>query len=131
MGLQRLSVSWNSERSVRKIIVIGEIDISTVPQLEEQLCEARTDDPFSVVVSLAQCTYCDSTGLSVLLRHARQTPNFVVVSPEGSDVRRLLRLAGVEDALSVVDDLDAAYKAARLCRRVVGKVPSATGGVRA
>ncbi len=112
--MQRLSVSWTSERSVRKIIVIGEIDISTVPHLEEQLCEARTDDPFSVVVSLERCTYCDSSGLSTLLRHARQTPNFVVVSPEGSDVRRLLRLAGVEKALGVVNDLDAALAATRM-----------------
>ncbi len=105
MGLQRFSTTWVSENGVRAVTVVGEIDISTAPELDEQLCEARTDDPFSVVVSLAQCTYCDSSGLSVLLRHARQTPNFVIVSPEGTDVRRLLRIAGIEETLCVVGDL--------------------------
>jgi anti-sigma B factor antagonist len=113
MGLQRLSMSWVSENGVREMTVVGDIDISTVPEFDEQLCEARSDDPFSLVVSLAQCTYCDSTGLSVLMRHARQTPNFIVVSPEGTDVRRLLRVAGVEKTLGVVDDLSAARAIAK------------------
>ncbi|MGA3037160.1 MAG: STAS domain-containing protein [Vulcanimicrobiaceae bacterium] len=113
MGLQRLSTSWVCENGVRELTIVGDIDISTVPEFDEQLCEVRRDDPFSLIVSLAQCTYCDSTGLSVLLRHARQTPNFIVVSPEGTDVRRLLRVAGVEKALGVVDDLSKARAAAR------------------
>ena len=100
---QRLVTSWTYvEDGVPHVMVAGEIDISTAPQLDEVLCEARTQDPPSLVLSLNECTYCDSSGLSVVLRHARRTAHFILVSPHGSDIRRLFRLAGVDALMTVV-----------------------------
>lgn len=88
--------------------VVGEIDLSTAPQLDEVLCEASTQDPFSLILSLDRCTYCDSSGLSVILRHARRTPHFLVVAPDDSDIRRLLQVSRVEALVHVVPSLEAA-----------------------
>lgn len=88
--------------------VAGEIDISTAPQLDKVLCEATMQDPFSLILSLGECGYCDSSGLSVILRHARRTPHFLVVAPEGSDIRRLLRVSRVDELVQVVPTLEAA-----------------------
>ena len=105
----RLVASWEClEDDVPHVSVAGEIDISTAPQLDEVLCEARTQDPFSLILSLAECAYCDSIGLSVILRHARHTPHLIVVSPEGSDIRRLLRVSRVDELVQVVSSLEAA-----------------------
>ena len=105
----RLVASWEySEDDIPHVSAEGEIDITTAPQLDEILCEARAQDPFSLILSLEQCTYCDSIGLSVILRHARGTPNLVVVSPDGSDIRRLLRVSHVDELLHVVPTFESA-----------------------
>lgn len=88
------------------LAVAGDLDIYSAPKLDEAMCEARSNEPFSLIVSLERCGYCDSTGLSVLLRHAHATPIFVVVAPFGTNMRRFLNIAGVEEFFGVVDDLN-------------------------
>ena len=101
--------SWTYlQDDIPHVTVVGEIDLSTVPQLDEVLCEACTQDPFSLILSLDRCTYCDSSGLSVILRHARRTPHFLVVSPDDSDIRRLLRVSRVDELVQIVPSLEAA-----------------------
>jgi hypothetical protein len=46
--------------------------------------------------------------LSVILRHARRTPHFLVVSPYHSDIHRLLRVSRVDELVQVVPNLQAA-----------------------
>lgn len=100
---ERTVVSWVAgENGVPLVTVAGEIDIATAPQLDRALFEACMQASSSVVVSLEQCTYCDSSGLSVLLRHARRMAHFIVVSPEESDVRRLLRISQLDRLFEVV-----------------------------
>jgi anti-sigma B factor antagonist len=100
-----LDVSVTLRGDVPLVAIGGELDIATAPRLDEALCEARSNEPFSVIVSLVECSYCDSSGLTVLLRHAKETPIFVLVAPKGSNVRRFLRIAGAEEHLAVVDTL--------------------------
>ncbi|MBV8425051.1 MAG: STAS domain-containing protein [Candidatus Eremiobacteraeota bacterium] len=116
LGLQReegsvqneLVATWLLVDGIPHITVVGEINVSTAPILDEALCEARHDDPFCVVLSLEACSYCDSRGLSVLLRHARKTPRFVVISPDGSGVRKLLRITRTDQTFEVVGSADEA-----------------------
>ena len=105
MEKSRLSVSWVMFDGVPEISVAGEIDIATAAELDEVFFEARMAEPFSLIVSLEGCGYCDSSGLSVLLRHAHHVPNFISVVPEDSDVRRLFRVAKVEETLGVVGSM--------------------------
>lgn len=105
---RELVASWVRTDGVPYVMADGEITIATAPLLDEMLCEARADDPFAVVVSLEKCTYCDSTGLGVLLRHAKQTPHLVVVCPWNSVVRRFLRITRADEIFSVVGDFEEA-----------------------
>ena len=102
----RMTASWIPQDGIPQVTVVGEVDTATAPELDAALCEARAGDPKSVIVSLEACTFCDSTGLSVLLRHARNTPHLVVVVPETSFVRRVVRLTQADRFFRVVGSVD-------------------------
>ena len=103
---EELVASWVSNEGVPEIIVEGEVNISTRPLLDKVLCEARTQEPFAMIVSLEKCTYCDSAGLAVLMRHARQVPHFIVISPAESALRRLLRITRLDEMFEVVENAE-------------------------
>ena len=105
---EELVATWVQDDGVPRVIVEGEVNISTRPLLDKALCEARTQEPFSLIVSLEKCTYCDSAGLAVLMRHGRQVPHFIVISPENTAVRRLLRITRLDQMFEVVENADAA-----------------------
>jgi anti-anti-sigma factor len=106
---QPLIASWTpGEDGTPTVTVSGEIDMSTAPVLDKVLCESRMQDPFAIIVSLENCTYCDSSGLGVLIRHARQVPHLIVISAESSHVRRLLRVSRADEIFEVVSNSQAA-----------------------
>ena len=53
------------------VVVRGEVDITTSPMLDEALLQARGTSAASIVVDLDGVTFIDSTGLHVLIKHAR------------------------------------------------------------
>ena len=53
-----------------QIGVEGELDLSTAPQLRDQLMAAIDDK--GVWVNLAKCSFMDSTGLRVIIEAARR-----------------------------------------------------------
>ncbi|HEX6262600.1 MAG TPA: STAS domain-containing protein [Actinomycetota bacterium] len=54
-----------------RIRLAGELDISTVPELEQSL-DGLADDPYDpLVLELTDLTFIDSTGLRAILRLAR------------------------------------------------------------
>ncbi len=53
------------------LVVHGELDIVTSPLLDEALARARGTDAASIVVDLLAVSFIDSTGLHVLIKHAR------------------------------------------------------------
>lgn len=103
---EELITSWVRNDGVPYVTAEGELTAATSPLLDRVLFEARADDPFSVVVLLDRCSFCDSTGLSTLLRHAKSTPQFVVVSPSNSVIRRFLRITRADERFEVADDVD-------------------------
>lgn len=58
---------------VAELRVHGDVDLGGGKRLEREL-EALMADGRSVLVNLEGCTFLDSSGLSALLRTARQTP---------------------------------------------------------
>ena len=100
-----------SDRDGRAVVVIrGELDLATAPELEAALSE-RLDAGQDVVVDLRELAFMDSTGLRVLVAaHARarrrRTPSFLIVRPlPGPRSSRILAIAGVERVLDFVDDV--------------------------
>jgi anti-sigma B factor antagonist len=99
-----------SDRDGRAVVVIrGELDIATAPDLEAALTE-RLDAGQDVVVDLRELAFMDSTGLRALVaapaRVEGRGPSFVIVRPRpGAPIEKILAIAGVESVLDLVDDV--------------------------
>jgi anti-sigma B factor antagonist len=98
-----------SDRDGRAVVVIrGELDLATAPDLEAAI-KSRLDDGQDVVVDLRELEFMDSTGLRVLVAaHGRvegTEQRFLIVRPlPGASIERILAVAGVERVLDLIDD---------------------------
>jgi anti-anti-sigma factor len=96
-----------AEPGVEVIIVTGEHDISTAPELERRL-EAALDSGHAVVIDLLGTTFIDSTVLRVLIcareQASERSVGFRCALGEttGHGVRRLLELTGMAGRLQAV-----------------------------
>ncbi len=90
------------------IVVSGELDIATAPDLESEL-RARLDDPDAgeLVLDLSPVTFIDSSGLRAVLlgsREARAAGRRLVVCPGTGQAMRVLELAQVVEHLDLGDE---------------------------
>jgi len=93
--------------------VIGELDLSTHEQLRGPLVGAA-DAGSSVVVDLTECEFIDSSGIRALLlgheaiRNSDSGANRVLIAGAQPQVRRVLEMTGVDDAIPVHESVDQA-----------------------
>lgn len=88
------------------IVLGGELDLASSPQLEQSLEQVWTIDADPLVIDLRELEFMDSTGLSIIVRaQQRMTENGRQLSVvRGSQqVQRLLDLTGVAERLRLVD----------------------------
>ena len=90
--------------------VSGEVDIQTSPILDSHLQQVLGEGVASIVVNLAEVTFLDSTGLSVLVAGLKRCQGaggtLQVVSPR-PHVQRIFEVTGLTDAFQVeVPDAD-------------------------
>jgi anti-anti-sigma factor len=83
------------------VSLIGELDLSTIARVEKQLLE-QVHSKKGVVVDLTKLSFIDSSGIALLIQASRAaddgcTLNTVIEA--GSQVDRVFRLAGVDQAL--------------------------------
>jgi anti-anti-sigma factor len=99
-----------SERDGRAVVVVrGELDLATAPDLETALSELQEGGQ-DVVVDLRELEFMDSTGLRTLVAaHARAEDagqTLAIVRPlPGAPIERILAIAGVASVLELVDDV--------------------------
>lgn len=100
---------------VRKISVVGELDLDTAPGLETELRAARAAADASVLIDLSDCEFIDSSGLALIIRTWRELEHADGVSLAmccaTDQVERLLRIAGAYEAISIFDSVDDAVEA--------------------
>ena len=87
------------------IAVLGELDISTTPQLTEALASLEPGYD-TLVVDLQQCTFFASSGISILLeqsQRAKQDGFELLVIKAPPEVQRMFDLAGLDDKLTFRD----------------------------
>jgi len=109
------SVRAESNASLHTVSVSGELDQSTAPELRTALADALAEGADGgVLVDLSDCRFIDSTGLSLLVEAKRQLGDderrFGVCCPD-ADVRRLLELTGIDQAVGLFDTRDEAVAA--------------------
>ncbi len=93
-----------TEDAVRKVLVVGEVDVSNADELRAALDAALPETAGELVADLSQPTYIDSTGIGVLVgaahRAAEAGKKLVVAQPQ-KNVARVLELLGVAGDLNI------------------------------
>lgn len=92
----------------RCVTVHGDVDLSNAKELARTMAEAALAGP--VVVDLSACTYIDSTGLAVFVKHERNhRGNLVIVAPASQRSLRIFEITGLALTLTMTADLDEAF----------------------
>lgn len=102
-GIEPLSITVAPTADVVTVIVGGEIDVHTSPQLRSCLLDqvARTGAS-RVVVDLTSVTFCDSTALGVLVgahRRMQGEDRLLEVRAPSPPVRHLFEVSGLDHVL--------------------------------
>jgi anti-anti-sigma factor len=107
-----LTVTIEADGSHPVVNLAGELDLSTIPQLEGQLIQQARSCP-RMVVDMKGLTFIDSSGIALLLQAHRTTEDGIqTVVAEGSQVERVFRLAGIDQVLPMFGDREPAIAAA-------------------
>jgi anti-anti-sigma factor len=99
---------------ISAITVQGELDMNTAPQLEQQLEETLADSEASIMLDLSQCEFIDSTGIALIVRSWQRLDREaggngkgrLVLCSHNHQVRRLLKITGVESSISMHEGRD-------------------------
>lgn len=106
-SLAQVIVTEDHGRSVLRIN--GEVDMSNVEEVDEQLRQAAAAAPTTVFIDLTELGFLDSQGLRMIQRLADDTKNdgrkLIVVAPEAGVVGSLLALTGMDQTLDVCQAL--------------------------
>ena len=88
------------------LAVSGEIDVHTTPQLRDVMLGEITNDSPTVLVDLADVTFIDSTGLSVMitaLKRARSLGGDVRLRAPSHQVFKVLELTRLHQVFEIED----------------------------
>ena len=92
--------------SATTIALYGELDMATLPILEEHLVQVEADGAAAIVIDLVELTFIDSVGLRAFLsarERAEANSRKLVVLGTKPELRRVFELAGVESLLESED----------------------------
>ena len=100
-----LSVTVSGGRPEYELRLLGELDMSTAPQLREELLRVISDGARMVTVDLSELAFVDSTGLSVLitgLKRLRQQGGEMALRSPTPGTRRVLEITGLTEVFAVL-----------------------------
>ena len=99
--------------------LLGELDLATVPGLQEKLVEATDLAPCHLVIDLSDIQYLGSAGLNLLteIHDAQQAAGYHVAIVVSSNhvAARPLNVTALDRVLDVHTELATAVKACRAC----------------
>lgn len=109
-----LEVESEERDGLVHVALRGELDLSTVSKVQEELDRVDAAGPPVVVLDLSKLSFLDSTGLRCVITAAERARDagrrFVVV--RGPDpVQRVFSITRLEDRLEMVDDVSAVESA--------------------
>ena len=87
-----------------EVRLLGELDMSTAPQLRDELHRLASDGATMVTVDLSELAFVDSTGLSVLitgLKQLRQQGGEMALRSPTPGTRRVLEITGLTEVFSI------------------------------
>ncbi|BGE81943.1 STAS domain-containing protein [Staphylococcus croceilyticus] len=87
-----------------EVIVAGELDVYTVPELEEVLVPMRQEGTHDIHVNLTNVSYMDSTGLGLFvgtLKALNQNGKELYIFGASDRISRLFDITGLKDLMHV------------------------------
>lgn len=90
------------EKTCQLIALAGELDLTSVGLLEEEMTKALAADAPAVVLDLSELQFIDSTGIHLLLRlqaHSAENDNRLRMIRGTAQVQRVLELTGADRML--------------------------------
>jgi anti-anti-sigma factor len=85
----------------------GELDLSTVSKVEEELRRAEADEPALLALDLSQLTFLDSTGLRLIVtadQRAREQGRRLAIVKGPDPVQRVFAITRLDERLDMVED---------------------------
>jgi anti-sigma B factor antagonist len=102
-----LEIKTEDRNGLVHVALVGELDLSTVAKVHEELRRVEADAPATVVVDLSKLTFLDSTGLRCIVtadERAREQGRRVVIVRGPDPVHRVFTITRLEERLEMVDD---------------------------
>jgi anti-anti-sigma factor len=107
--VQILDVETEDRDGLVRVALKGELDLSTVGKVQEELNRVEAGSPSVLVLDLSKLTFLDSTGLRCLVtadQRARDQNRRLVIVRGPEAVQRVFTITRLEDHLEMVDDAD-------------------------
>lgn len=101
-----LSIDSRRDGDAVTLVLQGELDLASAPELERELHEAEATNPGRVTIDLAGLGFMDSTGLQALLRarERAESGSYELTLRRGPhQVQRVFELTRTVDAFSFAD----------------------------
>jgi anti-sigma B factor antagonist len=110
-GIFRVSVDHVEDHTV--VRAVGEVDVSTAPELKAQL--QGVADRQAVIVDLIDVTFIDSSGLSALVGAQKQFKELhdnadFKLAISRPQILKVFEVTGLTDAFSIFDSVASAIK---------------------
>jgi anti-anti-sigma factor len=90
------------------VALVGELDLSSVAKVQEELRRVEATSPATLVVDLSKLTFLDSTGLRCIVtadERARAEGRRIVIVRGPDAVQRVFAITRLDDRLEMVDDV--------------------------
>ena len=101
-----LEVETVEDGGLVKLVLRGELDLSTVAKVEEELRRAEAAEPPVLVLDLAGLTFLDSTGLRLIVtadQRARDQRRRLTVVKGPDTVQRVFSITRLDERLEMVE----------------------------
>ncbi len=93
-----------------------DIDAANATATQQQLADALGPDASSLIVDLSETRYLDSAGIDMLLRLSdrldHRRAKLILVIPDTSQLKRLVTIVGLSDAIAIHPSLPEARQEA-------------------
>jgi anti-sigma B factor antagonist len=110
-----LAITVDDRRPPTVLSVGGDLDLNTAPELLQALTRLVDDGRRAVVVDLTGVGFCDSSGLSVLVRVRNRLTELggsVTLAAATPIVQRVLEVSGLDEIFGMYPSVEAARAAA-------------------
>lgn len=106
-GSSAFAVEVLRAEDAARVVLRGELDLATAPQLESILDALAAEPVPAVLVDLRELRFMDSTGLRLLIQadaRARRDSRALTIIRAPGRIARLFALAGVDERLELSDE---------------------------